>query len=95
MGETIDISLWESLVINDEKTIGILPDPVIWQRLDAIAKTGKIGETITLAMIMMGNDGPSMAGPLVMGHVVRVLTLNGFEDDARALSVEAALAIGL
>ncbi|MBT4888146.1 MAG: hypothetical protein HON65_01145 [Rhodospirillales bacterium] len=95
LGKSVDMSLWESLGIEEEQNIGPLPDPVIWQRLDATSRTGKIGETVTLALIMMGNGGPTTAGPLVMGHVVRVLTLNGFEDDARALSVEAALAMGL
>ncbi len=95
LGEPVDITLWESLGIRGDKKVGILPDPVVWQRLEAISRTGKIGETTTLALIMLGNEGPAFAGPLVMGHVARVLTLNGYEADARALSVEAALAAGL
>ena len=95
LGESVDMALWEALGVDEMGEAGILPDPVVWQRLDATGRTGKIGETATLALVMMGNGGPVAAGPLVMGHVTRVLTLNGFEDDARALSVEAALAVGL
>ncbi len=95
LDQPIDADIWETLGFADSGKTGALPDPVLWQRLDAAAHGGRIGDSVLLSLISLGESGPAQSSPLALGHVVRNLTLAGMESDARALSVEAALAAGL
>ncbi len=72
-----------------------MPDPVLWHRLAAAARAGKIGETALLALAVLGDRGTAGADPVAISHVVQSLIMVGMEMEARALSVEAALAGGL
>ena len=48
-----------------------------------------------LALMALGEDGPAGADPLLLRQVLVSLRTAGFETEARALAVEAALAAGL
>lgn len=53
------------------------------------ARAGRVGEALTLALILLGDGGPAAAGPVAVGAVIRVLRAFDLEDDARAVAVEA------
>ena len=55
----------------------------------------RLGETVLLALLALGDDGPAGASPLLLREVVLSLRATGFEKEARALAVEAALAAGV
>lgn len=55
----------------------------------------RLGETVLLALLALGDDGPAGASPLLLREVLISLRATGFEKEARALAVEAALAAGI
>ncbi len=66
--------------------------------LDAGAAFGagrRIAETVLLSLLALGEAGPAGADPLLLRQVLISLRTAGFEKEARAMAVEAALAAGL
>lgn len=73
----------------------VLPDPALWYRLSNAASDGRIGETVLLAALALGDAGPGGAGSITVGHVVRNLSAVGLTDEAREIAIEGAIASGL
>ena len=48
---------------------------------------------VAISLIMLGSDGPSKSGLVSLNAVIRALRNIGLEDDARAVAVEAAIAV--
>ena len=48
-----------------------------------------------LGLLALGEDGPAKADPLLLSQVLLSLRASGFENEARSMAVEAALAAGL
>jgi len=55
----------------------------------------RVGETVMLALLALGDDGPAGASPLLLREVLLSLHATGFDKEARDLAVEAALAAGI
>jgi len=55
----------------------------------------RVAETVMLALLALGEAGPAGADPLLLRQVLVGLRVAGFEKEARAMAVEAALAAGL
>ncbi|NQV85203.1 MAG: hypothetical protein HQ494_15435 [Rhodospirillales bacterium] len=55
----------------------------------------RVAETVMLALMALGENGPAGANPLLLRQVLVSLRAAGFEAEARAMAVEAALAAGL
>ncbi|MBT7943143.1 MAG: hypothetical protein HN719_07290, partial [Alphaproteobacteria bacterium] len=68
------------------------PSPVI---PPVATPRSRVAETVMLALMALGEDGPAGADPLLLRQVLVSLRTAGFETEARALAVEAALAAGL
>lgn len=68
-------------------------DPALWQRLGDAAAGGRIGETVAVALLLMGEAGPAALPPVVTARVAANLKAVGLEPDARALVREAMAAI--
>lgn len=52
-------------------------------------------ETILLSLLALGEDGPAGANPILIRQVILSIRAAGFDKEARAIAVEAALAAGL
>ena len=68
-------------------------DPALWQRLGDAAAGGRIGETVAVALLLMGEAGPAALPPVVTARVAANLKAVGLEPDARALAREAMAAL--
>jgi hypothetical protein len=68
-------------------------DPALWQRLGDAAAGGRVGETVAVALLLMGEAGPAALPPVVTARVAANLKAVGLEPDARALVREALAAI--
>ncbi|MCM8735055.1 hypothetical protein M5E06_12750 [Azospirillum sp. A1-3] len=68
-------------------------DPALWQRLGDAAAGGRIGETVAVALLLMGEAGPAALPPVVTARVAANLKAVGLEPDARALVREAMAAL--
>jgi hypothetical protein len=55
----------------------------------------RVAETVLLSLLVLGETGPAGADPLLLRQVLISLRAAGFEKEARAMAVEAALAAGL
>lgn len=86
--------LWSQLVGEDANTPVPMPAFALWQALDSAAGELRVGETIALALVMLGADGASVASPYALQRAVMALHTLGLDSDARALALEAAIAAG-
>lgn len=94
-GESVSTVDWMSLMDRRTRTSMEMPQPHIWNGLALAADNGRVGETVLLSLIALGEDGPAGASPLLLSRVIESLMVVGLEQDARRIAVEAALAQGL
>ena len=95
LGEKVPEPLWEALLGGAHQTGGAVPRPALWRQLGNATEGRRVGETVLLSLLMLGQGGPGQASPLVLGRVVKSLVAVGLEGPARAIAVEAVVAAGL
>lgn len=88
-------ALWEPLLEEPERTTAPIPNPAIWFRLDSAAKAKRVGETVILALLALGESGLAETPPATLARVLGALGAVGLKAEARALALEAAVAAGL
>ena len=93
--ETIPAASWEALLDGPQRITVAMPSPALWYRLASAADNARVGETVLLALLALGEGGPGQADPVILRRVLASLRGSGLEDEARALAVEAAVAAGL
>ncbi|MDA1133058.1 MAG: antifreeze protein, partial [Proteobacteria bacterium] len=69
--------------------------PAVFYALRNAADAGRLGETVLLALLALGDAGSEGAGPATLRLVIDALRRVGFAAEARAIALEAALAQGL
>lgn len=72
-----------------------MPSPVLWTGLHEAAVAGRPAEAALLAVHILGIEGAAGASPYAMLAVLDGLRAVGFEQAARRLALEAAIAAGL
>ncbi|MCG8509830.1 MAG: hypothetical protein MI741_11445 [Rhodospirillales bacterium] len=87
--------LWEGLLDGPQRTTVAMPRPALWFQLRAAASADRIGETVLLSLLTLGDGGPEQADPLTLRDVLSRLRAVGLEAEARALAIEAAVAAGI
>ncbi len=95
-GDPVTISDWQP-VLAGLRTMdrGPAVAPHIWNGLTLSARDRRVGEAVTFTLIAFGDEGPAFAAPQTLAKVIETLMAIGREQDARALAIEAALALGL
>lgn len=87
---------WRDLLQGDLQAVPrYSPASPIWHSLDEAAEAGQIGETLLFALVGMGTASPGEIEPMFLSKVLKALIKTGFEKEARALALEAALGAGL
>jgi len=70
--------------------------PFSWlARLREAASQRRLGETVMLALMVLGDGGPATANIATINEVVRSLATVGLTAEARSLALEAMLGNGL
>ena len=95
LGGRIDPEVWDRLMLDERAVAARAPAPALAIGLQKAAEGGLLGETILLALLLIGHDGPAAAGIATVGPVVSSLVSAGLREEARAIALEAALAAGL
>ena len=95
LGARIDHEVWDRLLAEGRSAPAPAPPPALVHGLRVAADEGRLGETVLLALLLLGDGGPAVAGHGAVGPVVAGLVSVGLEEEARALALEAALAVGL
>ena len=94
LGVKVPSQAWLATV-GPGREMGALPPPGLVAALDRGAKEGRVGETVLLALAVLGADAPGKLHPSVIGPVVRALVGIGLVPEARALALEVAFGAGL
>ena len=95
LGDTVGDTEWGPLLDGPPQSTVIMPQPALWRSLDIATTNLRVGETILLSLLVLGEAGPAQANPTVLHKVIKSLRNVGLDREARALAVEAAVASGL
>ena len=95
LGGRIDPEVWDRLLLDERQVAARAPAPALETGLRKAAEGGRLGETVLLALLLLGDGGPAAAGMASVGPVISSLVAVGLREEARAIALEAALAAGL
>ena len=93
LGHEIEARDWEVLFDGRLRVPTEMPAPALWRGLGAAAAAGAVGETVLMALLALGESGPAGSGATTLGAVVEALGAVGLEVEARAIAIEAVLAV--
>lgn len=85
---------WTTLLDGPLTVSRLMITPALASGLAEAAAAGRIGETVLLALLALGDLAPTQADPGTLAAVVGALRQVGLAEDARALALEALLARG-
>lgn len=94
LGQPVQQAFWGGLYDGAEAADGRMPPLPVWRGLNAAAQAGRLGETVLLSLVILGDAGPGRANPAVLTDVLKALSSVGLEKDARALALEALIDSG-
>jgi len=95
LGEPVPDAAWTAMLRPPFLASGILPVPPLWQALRRASAAGRVGETVLLVLVALGDDGAARAHPMATAAAVAALRAVGLTAEARGLALEAALAAGI
>lgn len=95
LGEFVRENMWVELIEGPTLHSITAPHASLWFLLDGASSQARIGETVLLGLIALGDGGLAQADPVVVHRVLKALRNIGLNDEARALALEAVVAAGL
>lgn len=95
LGEYVPDSIWTDLIAGTSHTAMMAPYPSHWFLLGDASSRGRVGETVLLSLVSLGDGGPARADPIVLHHVLKALRTIGLEREVRTMALEAVVAAGL
>ncbi len=94
LGETDSLS-WVDIAARRDPAGRPMPDAAFLYALEDASEARRVGETVLLSLILLGDAGPVGAHGRALGAAVSALSRIGLENEARALAIEAALGNGV
>ena len=94
LGYQVPADLWAPLYDGPLQRAAAIPVSALRHGLVDAAQGRRVGETVLLALLALGEAGPAAAEPTTLNVVITALRSVGLEREARGLAVEAALAHG-
>lgn len=95
LDKPVGTELWTSLISDARPVSTEVPDPALRHALRVASEDLRVGETVLLALLVLGEKGAAGAAPLALEAVVAALRTVGLRNEARALALEAAIAAGI
>lgn len=95
IGEVVPDQFWVPLIDGPELQTVLAPHPALWFRFEAASSRANVGETVLLALVIMGDGGPARAEPIVLHRLLKGLRTVGLEAEAREMALEAVVSAGL
>ncbi len=99
LGESDSLS-WAQVMLGQESVADAsvaaapLDSDALYALIDAGA-AGRLGETVLLSVILLGENGPTASNRVALGAVLTMLAQVGLDREARALAMEAAVGSGI
>lgn len=72
-----------------------MPPTAVLHLLMQASQSGRVGQTVLLSLVCLGEQGKGLSHPFLLGLTVRALQAVGLPNEARALALEAALLAGI
>ena len=94
LGE-LDPMTWSDIAARGDPAGRPIADAAFLYALEDATEARRVGETVLLSLILLGEAGPAGAHDLALGTVISSLSRIGLEREARALAIEAALVNGV
>ena len=87
--------LWPIVMKEIKPRTGVIPNVIIRNILESLAKVGSRGSTVAMAIIVLGEQGAVLKNFSAVELAVKALNTIGLKKEARLLALEAAVAAGL
>ncbi|MHA1600485.1 MAG: hypothetical protein ACTSW2_06640 [Alphaproteobacteria bacterium] len=94
LGEQDPLS-WNTIAAAADVPARPLPAAALLYALQDASESQRIGETVLLAIVVLGTSGPADSHVMALSSAIAALNRVGLEQEARALAIEAALANGV
>jgi hypothetical protein len=94
LGQPVPQAFWGGLYDGADQADGAVPPLPVWRGLNAAGEAGRLGESVLLSLVVLGDGGPAKVSPAVLGDVLKTLAKVGLDRDARALATEALILSG-
>ncbi len=94
VGDAVPPEAWAAQIDGGTPVATQVPSPALALGLDAAVSGKRVGEIILYAYAMLGDGTLTQTDVASLVRVVTALKSAGFDDEARALALEAALANG-
>jgi len=94
LGYDLPDQAWDGLLQGSLTITAYVPSPALVRSLESASLNKRLGETVLLGLLALGDVGPSSAAPSTLRTVIRALNGVGLAAEARALALEAALGRG-
>jgi hypothetical protein len=95
LDKQVPVELWAKVIGDGKPTTAQVPNPALRHALRGASEDQRLGETVLLAILTLGEAGVRSAGPVGLEAVIRALKLVGLHGEARLLALEAAIAAGI
>lgn len=96
LDEPLPPAAWEPLLLGGPLArTALAPSAALSNALADAAGNMRMGETVLLTLMMLGDVGPEGADALAVTEAIRALRAIGLDKEARAIAVEAALGHGI
>ena len=95
LGRPVGPEIWTSLVDVAPSINADIPDVALRFALRHASEAKRVGETILMSLLTLGDKPIAGANPLTITTVISALLRVGLETEARALALEAAIGAGL
>lgn len=86
---------WNTIAAEADVPARPLPAAALLYALQEASESQRVGETVLLALVVLGTAGPADSHVLALSSAIAALSRVGLEKEARALAIEAALANGV
>ncbi len=93
--KTVPNEQWAELYLGAVSQPNDMPATTYWRSMMAAAQDSRIGETVLLAAIVVGEQSTGEVNAVVLANVLTALRQVGFEQEAYALALEAAVGAGI
>ncbi|HYD29553.1 MAG TPA: hypothetical protein VEB64_01635 [Azospirillaceae bacterium] len=91
VGEPVEAEAW--MRVMGTPAPAAMPSLPLWFRLRDAAANNRVGETVLVALNLLGNGGPQATPPLVVAQIVAALRAVSLDAEARDLAREAAVGL--
>lgn len=89
LGEPVTGDAWLRALSTDERYRITVPSTALLYRLENAALNGRIGETVAMTAVILGDDGARLTHSSLIVRTLDALQDAGLENEARALAIEA------